>query len=116
MNPETNVKNEFGVLDVGAVDYMEPCEIDGQRYPGIYLYPCAPLEYFSVDLTRLLCTLWQELGTDPALTPRCLADHVSGIATGIQHSDIDLGANWKAGALADLETLESVLIIRGRSA
>lgn len=111
MRPNTN---QYGVLEVGAVDYMEPCEIDGRQFSGLYLFPGAPLEYFSTDLMRLICTLWDELDTDPDMTPKSLADHVSGIATGIQHSDIDLGAHWKAGALADLETLESVLIVRGR--
>jgi len=111
-------RNAYGVPTIGATFYEPAAVIRGVPYPGFYWSPGADLEYWSRELVGLICDLWKEMD-DPAedSNPRDLATWISGIAAGLSYTEADYTiSGYKTRAIADLETLESVLIIRGRSA
>lgn len=76
----------------------------------------APLEYYSPELMGLLVSLWRDID-DPEEDAAAadLANYVAGVAAGIEFSHPVYGqVSCKAAALADLEALETVLVMRGR--
>lgn len=83
-----------------------------------WVFSVSPLEVYSPGLMRLLIELFAELEQDGSdSTPADLATWISGIATGIEYSEpAYLQCSYKSGAIADLRTLESFLIMRGRCA
>ena len=81
---------------------------------AVFLY--APLEHYSPELTGLIVELWRELDDpDEPEPPASLAIWISGVAAGLSYSHPAYGqVICKSAAIADLEALESVLIMRGR--
>lgn len=86
--------------------------------PSEWVFHVASLELYSPGLMTLLIDLWAELDQEGVdASPADLATWISGIATGIEYTEpAYLQCSFKSGAIADLRTLESVLIMRGRCA